>query len=123
MKKLLIATAVAALLTSAMATEKIDIYKYDRIEIYKNISSMIADIEMDGIKMTNDGVNPYKVLKGKVLSCRKLGFDKKPDKQVFPDHVMYSYKKQLKNDVEATCTENIYKNGSVNFSVLIDGSD
>jgi len=49
---------------------------------------------MDGIKMTNDGVNPYKILEGTVLSCKELGFDKKPDKQVFPDHVYYFYTKQ-----------------------------
>ena len=122
MKILLIATTVL-LTTAAMATEKIDIYKYDRIEIYKNISSTIAEIEIDGIKMTNDGVNPYKILEGTVLSCKELGFDKKPDKQVFPDHVYYLYTKQLKNDVEATCMENIYKNGSMSFAVLIDGSD
>jgi len=123
MKKLLVVTAMTTLLTSAMATEKIDIYKYDMITVYKNISSTIAKIELDGIKMSNDGINPYKVLQGTVLSCKKLGYLKRPTKQLFPDHVLYHYTKQLKNDVEATCDENIYKNGSMNFSVLIDGND
>jgi len=114
---------IVAFATLATASEKIDIYKYDLIEIYKNLPSFIADLELDNIKMTNEGVNPYKVLKGKALNCKKLGFNKKPTKQVFPDSIYYRYTKELKNNVEATCTESIYKNGSINFSVLIDGSD
>lgn len=123
MKTILIATAVATLTTAVMAVEKIDIYKYDIISVYKNIPEMMADMEMDGIKMTNDGVNPYKVLDGKVLSCNELGFNGKPTEQSFPDHKYYRYTKALKNDVEAVCTENVYKGGTVNFSVLIDGND
>ncbi|BAF72959.1 hypothetical protein [Sulfurovum sp. NBC37-1] len=123
MKKILITTAVATLTTAMMAAEKIDIYKYDIISVYKNVPEMMADLELDGIKMTNDGVNPYKVLKGKVLSCKELGFKGKPVEQSFPDLVSYGYTKKLKNDVEAVCTEIIYKGGTVNFSVLIDGND
>ncbi|BAF72952.1 hypothetical protein [Sulfurovum sp. NBC37-1] len=123
MKKILMTTAIATLTTVTMAAEKIDIYKYDMITIYKNVPSTIAKMEMSSIKMTNDGVNPYKVLKGKVLSCKKLGFDGKEEKQDFPDHLLYHYTKHLKNDVEASCDENVYKGGTVNFSVLVDGND
>ena len=120
MKKLAIILAVA---TSVIASQKIDIYKYDIIDIYKNLPTFIADLELDNIKMSNKGINPYKILKGKALSCKKLGFDKKPTKQVFPDHIYYRYTKELKNSVVATCTESIYRNGSINFSVLIDGNN
>ncbi|HFU77691.1 MAG TPA: hypothetical protein ENK68_04225 [Epsilonproteobacteria bacterium] len=123
MKKTIIATVLVTFVTSTMAAEKIDIYEYDMITVYKNIPEMMADMEMDGIKMTNDGVNPYKVLDGKVLSCKELGFTGKPTEQSFPDHKYYRYTKALKNDVEAVCTENIYKGGTVNFSVLVDGND
>ena len=122
MKKIIIATLMATLATTAMATEKIDIYKYDMITIYKNMPKSIAGMEKSGIKMTNEGTNPYKILDDKVLSCKALGFSH-PTKQGFGDHMMYHYTKQLKNDVEATCDENIYKGGTVSFSLLVDGND
>ena len=122
MKKIIIATSMVTLATTAMATEKIDIYEYDMITIYKNMPKTIAGLEKSAIKMINEGVNPYKILDGKVLSCKTLGFSK-PTKQDFGDHVGYHYTKQLKNDVEAICDENIYKGGTVSFSLLVDGND
>jgi len=123
MKKTIIATALAVLVTSSMAEEKIDINQYDMISVFKNAPASVEQGEKSGAKFTNDGVNPYKII-DKALSCKELGFTKYTKKD-FSDfgYVRYHYTKMVKNDVEAFCNEDIYKGGTKNFSILIDGND
>ncbi|SFV50570.1 hypothetical protein MNB_SM-7-1125 [hydrothermal vent metagenome] len=126
-KKVLTMVAVVPFLTACMAGKtptpvKIDINKYDMISIYKNAPDSVEEGEKSGAKFINEGTNPYKILDDTALSCKELGFSKFT-KENFDDFVRYHYTKMVKNDVEATCDENIYKNGSNNFSILVDGND
>ncbi|WP_294955321.1 hypothetical protein [Sulfurovum sp.] len=108
--------------TAAYTAEKIDIDKYDMISIYKNTPSFVTKMEKKNAKFANEGSNPYKIMEKAALTCKSLGFVKHT-KQDFGDHVLYHYTKMVKNDVEAVCDENIYKGGTENFAVLVDGND
>lgn len=122
-KRVTVAMVVALLSTSMMfAEEKIDIDKYDMITIYKNTPSIVADMEKESAKFINKGVNPYKIIENPTFSCEDLGFSK-PTTKDFGDYVRKHYSKVVKNDVEAQCDEQVYKGGTVNFAILVDGND
>ena len=122
-RRVTVTMAIAVLSTSMVfAAEKIDINKYDMITIYKNAPSFVAKMEKKGAKFANEGTNPYKIMENTTFSCKDLGFSKHTKKD-WGEYVQKSYTKMVKNDVEAICDEKVYKGGTENFAVLVDGND
>ena len=117
---------IAGLGSGLHAGEKIDIDKYDIINIIRNAPDFIIKIELDNNKMTNEGINPYKILETFDFNCKSLGFTKNGKgyrEEKFPDHQYYYYTKKLKNGVEAVCEESIFKGGAKSMAILVDGND
>jgi len=115
--KIVMATVLGVSILNA--TQKIDINVYDFITIYKNTPDFIAKMVKQNVKFGKEGT---KIVDNVTYSCKDLGFTTS-NEQKFHDHVSYHYTKQVKNNVEAVCDENIFKGGTHNFAILIDGND
>ena len=115
--KIVMATVLGV--STLYSAQKIDINVYNFITIYKNTPDFIAQIVKQNVKLSKEGT---KIVNNVTYSCKDLGFTT-ANEQKFHDHMSYHYTKQVKNNVVAVCDENIFKGGTHNFAVLIDGND
>jgi hypothetical protein len=116
---------------NVLAEQKIDIVKYDIVNIYRNVSDKAMKRFIKD-EVFQYGDSPYKVLKEVKFGCTDLGFSASdPDyaETSFPDHLNRHYEKVQNEELTSTCDESDFKNakydisGSHSFAMLIDGSD
>ena len=134
MRTFFITTALLSASLGSVATAadpKIDLVKYDIVNIYKNISdeTMKSRIHDDDFQL---GDNPHKILKDINFSCESLGFSKSDPgfkKQDYPDHSERFYTKKQEGHEDSVCNESIYKKSGFNsfgtnaFAYIVDGND
>lgn len=126
MKKTLFITSVFLLSFATLAQAvDIDTNKYDMITIITGASSDGIDAAVDD-ELDSFRSSPHKIMKDIDFDCKALGFKLAPPDPNFdtdfPDYTATYYNKQESDDVESTCTELKYDNGSKSAALLIDGN-
>jgi hypothetical protein len=119
MKKTVIAfIALFGFIGSLNAQEAIDLMNY-RVKIIKQASKEDIEDEIEQAKF-DFGSDLKKIVRNVDFDCSTLGLPKTDAfKNPVLGYVEYTYKKEIKKDIEALCEEKVFANGTDSIAFLI----